>query len=134
MRTTPSPLRGETPATPPEPTLLVTSEKGRAGLIRWAQRALREGEALVCVKDLVGVRRAMRTQPADPSARLVATEAPTLLRGGLTSLVSYYVAPIGSLDAVETHYEEGEETHRYEVILRVACVGRGERREVHAAA
>lgn len=113
MRTTPA----------VEPIVVLTSDKGRAGFLAWAERALPTGEALVVVKDLVGERRGMQTTPKDGRARLVATEAPTLLRGGLTALTSYYVVPCDALGATETHTEEGKVSHTYDAVLRVARFG-----------
>jgi hypothetical protein len=109
-----------------EPLVIVTSEKGRDALLAWAERALPAGEALVVVKDLVGAHRGMRTSPASRRARLIATEAPTVLRGGLTALISYYVVPTDELDAKETHLEDGEVSHAYDTMLRVARFGRRE--------
>ncbi|GEM_PF-3356319 len=121
----------QTPAL--EPRLLVTSDKGRDGLYAWAGRALSSSEALVVVKDIVGVHREMRTTPKDPRARLVATEPPAVLRGGLTCLTSYYVVPADALDGVETHLEGGKVSHAYEVVLRIARLGRREARQPIAA-
>lgn len=117
----------------PDVLLVVESAKGREGLLSWSERALRDDEALVVVKDLVGARRGMRTTPTDPRAKLVAVEPPAVLRGGLTALVSYYVVPLDGLDATEVHLENGKPSHSYDVILRVAKLGnRRAAREVAA--
>lgn len=105
-------------------TLLITSDKGRVNLLARAEHALPEGWALVQVKDLVGRRRAFRTTPTSPLAELVAREPPLVLRGGLTSLVSYYRVPEGELGAVEDHFENDVLSHSYQVTLRVACRAR----------
>jgi len=115
-----------------EVLVVIQSEKGRAGLYAWAERALAADEALVVVKDLVGARRGMRTTPTDPRARLVAVEPPAVLRGGLTALTSYFVVPADGLDAVETHLEGGKPTHTYDVLLRVARLGKREARALPA--
>lgn len=107
-----------------EPNVVLTSEKGRESFLAWAERALPAGQALVVVQDLVGGRRGMRTTPKDKRARLVATEPPTLLRGGITALTSYYVVPTDALEATETHLEGGEVSHTYHATLRVARFGR----------
>jgi hypothetical protein len=109
-----------------EPLLTITTPKGREAFLAWAERGLRPDEALVRVQDLVGPRRGMRTTPTDARARLVAKETPTLLRGGLTALVSYYVVPVSGLAGAEEHLENGEVSHAYETQLRVARVGRRE--------
>lgn len=108
-------------------TLLITNDKGRVHLLARAEKNLPTGEVVVQVKDLVGRRRSFRTVPASPRAELVATEPPLVLRGGLTSLVSYYRVPADELAGIEEHFEDGVFSHRYEVQLRVACRGRSQR-------
>ena len=107
----------------PTPTLLITSDVGRVNLLARAERSLPAGDVIVQVKDLVGRRRAFRTVPKSPRAELIASEPALVLRGGLTSLVSYYRVPASELDAVEEHSENGVVTHTYDVKLRVACRG-----------
>ena len=106
-------------------TLLITNDRGRVHLLARAERSLPAGEVIVQVKDLVGRRRAFRTIPTSKDAELVAQEPPLVLRGGLTSLVSYYRVPANELTATEEHYENGVLSHTYHIELRVAC--RGER-------
>lgn len=114
-------------ATPPAPvrelTLLIESDAGRVGLFARAEKCLPDGEVLVQVRDLVGERRSFRTVPLHADARLVAREPPVVLRGGLTSLVSYYRVPLERLQAREEHFEGGRFSHAYDVTLRI--VGRG---------
>lgn len=123
------PRSAPVPETCPEPaaTLVVCNDKGRVNLLARAEKHLPEGEVIVQVKDLVGRRRAFRTVPTSPRAELVAQEPPLLLRGGLTSLVSYYRVPADELGAVERHFESGEFSHEYNVKLRIACRGRNTR-------
>lgn len=112
------------PARPParlSATLLIESEEGRLALLTRAEKSLRPGEVLVQVKDLVGRRRAFETRPSHPQAELVAREPARILRGGLTQLVSYWRVPEDGLDAVESHFENGEFSHSYDVKLRVAA-------------
>ena len=104
-------------------SLVIENDAGREALLRLAEAGLREGECLVKIVDVVGVRRAVRTTPSSPGAELVAREVPQVLRGGLTSLVSYYRVPTSSLDATETHSVDGDVSHTYEVLLNVARVG-----------
>ena len=104
--------------------LVIESPHGRASFLAWAEKHLPEGEAIVEVRALVGQRRAFRTVPKDPRAELVATEPALVLRGGLTALVSYYRVPVDALDAEERHYEDGEPSHTYDVLLKVARLGR----------
>lgn len=108
-------------------TLLITNDKGRVNLLARAERSLPAGWVLVQVKDLVGRRRAFRTSPTSEQAELVASEPPFVLRGGLTSLVSYYRVPADELGAIEEHFEDGALSHSYEITLRVACRGRSSR-------
>ena len=112
-------------ADPPvkEVTLLIENADGKRALIERAARALPEGEVLVEVRDLVGERRSFATVPQSPNARLVAREAPVVLRGGLTSLVGYYRVPANELQAREEHYEAGAFSHAYDVSLRVISRG-----------
>jgi Tfp pilus assembly protein PilX len=104
-------------------TVLVENEKGRHALFARAESALRQGECLVRIVDVVGLRRGVRTTPTSPRATLVASEVPVVLRGGLTSLVSYWVVPADELGARETHTLHGKETHAYDVTLSVARMG-----------
>lgn len=110
--------------TPGKVLLLIESEAGRAAFLSWAEKHLPEGEAIVEVRGLVGRRRAFRTIPTDERAELVAREAPTVMRGGLTALVSYYRVPVDGLDAEERHYEDGKFSHKYDVLLKVARLGK----------
>lgn len=104
-------------------TLLITNDTGRVNLLARAERCLPAGEVIVQVKDLIGRRRSFRTLPKSPRAELVAQEPALVLRGGLTSLVSYYRVPADELDAVEEHSEDGVRTHSYDIKLRIACRG-----------
>ena len=118
---------------PEAPTLLITNDKGRVHLLARAERSLPAGEVIVQVKDIVGRRRSFRTVPRSPRAHLVAFEPALVLRGGITSLVSYYRVPADELDAREEHAEDGKVTHAYEVELRVACRGSRETKPQLAA-
>lgn len=109
---------------PGKALLLIENETGRASFLAWAEKHLPEGEAIVEARALVGRRRAFRTLPVDPRAELVARETPTLMRGGLTALVCYYRVPLDGLDAEERHYEDGTFSHKYDVLLKVARLGR----------
>lgn len=105
------------------PVVVIENEKGRNALLARAEASLPEGECLVKVVDVIGLRRSVRTTPKDERAVLVAREVPVVLRGGLTSLVSYYRVPADALDATETHYLGEAVSHTYEVLLNVARVG-----------
>lgn len=104
--------------------LVLENEAGRASFLAWAEKHLPEGEAIVEVRGLVGRRRAFRTIPTDARAELVATERPLVMRGGLTALVSYYRVPVDALEAEERHYEDGKFSHKYDVLLKVARLGK----------
>ena len=112
--------------------VVIESAKGREALLACAEASLPAGDCLVKVTDVVGMRRSVRTTPRDPRAALVARETPLVLRGGLTSLVSYYRVPADALDAKETHHVDGEVSHAYDVRLDVARVGRAPRKPVVA--
>lgn len=103
--------------------LILETTAGREAFLRSAEAGLREGECLVKIVDIIGVRRAVRTTPTDPRAQLVARERPLVLRGALTSLVSYYRVPADALEAKETHHFQGELSHTYDVLLNVARIG-----------
>src|SRR5438094_7130476 len=113
-------------------SLMIENDAGREALLRLAEAGLKQGECLVKIVDVVGLRRSVRTVPKDPRAELVAREVPLVLRGGLTSLVSYYRVPLDGLDATETHSVEGEVSHTYDVLLNVARVGVRQASVVHA--
>jgi hypothetical protein len=114
------------PTTPSEgkALLVIENASGRESFLSWAEKHLPEGDAIVEVRGLVGRRRAFRTVPTDPRAELVAMEAPLVMRGSLTALVHYYRVPVDGLDAEERHYEDGEFSHKYEVPLKVARLGK----------
>lgn len=120
------------PAEPTMPTgpaegkalLVIESPEGREAFLAWAEKHLPEGQAIVEVRGLIGRRRAFRTVPADPRAELVAMETPMVMRGSLTALVHYYRVPVDGLDAEERHYEDGAFSHKYEVPLKVARLGK----------
>lgn len=114
--------------TPLRATFVIEDERARRGFLAWARRAIPAGRALVQVRDLQGRRRAFRTEPTAPGAELVGVEAPMLLRGGLTQVTRYYCVPDDDLRADEIHYDRLDETHRYDVELRVACRGRASAR------
>ena len=130
MRNTGSIPSPSTAAAPPlapsegKALLVIESQAGRAAFLAWAEKHLPEGQAIVEVRGLVGRRRAFRTVPKDPRAELVAMEAPLVMRGSLTALVHYYRVPTDGLDAEERHYEDGEFSHKYEVPLKVARLGK----------
>lgn len=104
--------------------LVIENAAGKAAFLAWAEKHLPEGEAIVEVRSLVGRRRAFRTVPKDPRAELVASEPALVMRGGLTALVSYHRVPVDGLDAEERHYEDGELSHTYDVVLKVARLGK----------
>jgi hypothetical protein len=103
--------------------LILENDAGREALLRAAEAGLREGECLVKIVDIIGIRRSVRTVPLDPRAELVARELPLVLRGGLTSLVSYYRVPTDALDAKESHSLNGDLSHTYNVLLNIARMG-----------
>lgn len=107
-----------------KPLLVLENETGRASFLSWAEKHLPEGEAIVEVRALVGRRRAFRTIPVATEAELVATQRPLVMRGGLTALVSYYRVPVDALEAEERHYEDGKFSHKYDVLLKVARLGK----------
>jgi hypothetical protein len=114
------------PTTPAEgkALLVIENQSGREAFLAWAEKHLPEGHAVVEVRGLVGRRRAFRTVPADSRAELIAMEVPLDMRGSLTALVHYYRVPVDGLDAEERHYEDGAFSHKYEVPLKVARLGK----------
>lgn len=130
MRNTGSSSASATDLTPPAAPaagtarVLIENAAGREAFLKWVEKSLPEGEAVVEVRGLIGRRRAFRTVPLHPKAELVATERPLVMRGGLTALVSYYRVPVDGLDAEERHYEEGKLSHTYQVPAKVARLGR----------
>lgn len=122
-----------TPTGAAPPVVVIENESGRLALLARAETSLPAGESLVKVVDVIGLRRSVRTTPRDPRATLVAREVPVVLRGGLTSLTTYYRVPTDGLDATETHYVGEAVSHTYDVLLNVARVGmRRDRRVVPA--
>lgn len=107
----------------PAATLVIENESGRLALLARAEAHLQRGECLIKIVDVIGLRRSVRTTPLSPDAQLVARELPVVLRGGLTSLVSYYRVPTDALEAKETHYVGDAISHSYDVLLQVARLG-----------
>lgn len=120
------PAEATAPLAPAEGKALLTIENaaGRDAFLSWAEKHLSEGEAIAEVRGLVGRRRAFRTVPTDKRAELVAVEAPMVMRGSLTALVHYYRVPVDGLDGEERHFEDGAFSHKYDVPLKVARLGR----------
>lgn len=106
-----------------EPLVHIETDEGRRAFLARAEKSLAPDECLVKLVDLVGPRRSVRTVPKDARVKLVAQETPIVLRGGLTSLVSYYVAPRDGLAARETHYLGDDESHHYDIQMNVARAG-----------
>lgn len=104
--------------------LIIESDAGRSSFLDRIAAELGEDMCLVRIADVIGMRREMKTTPKDSAAILVAKETPLILRGGLTSLVFYYVIPRDSLEAVEVHSVGGQQTHQYPVVLHIARWGR----------
>lgn len=113
-------------------TVLVCNNAGRLHFLARASRSLPAGEVLVQIRDLVGHKRTFRTRPLSTRAVLVASEAPLVLRGSLTALISYYRVPAAELGAVEIHTERGRPARSESARLRVVCRGRAEPVALHA--
>lgn len=105
-------------ASQPSALLVLESEEGRLAFLERARRDLAAGECIVEIKDVASSRRSFETRPSDPRARLVAKAVPRLVRGRLLVEASYYVVPADALDARETHFENGEYSHHYDILLK----------------
>ena len=103
--------------------VIIENENGRDAFLDFAQRHLPKDEAIVKLRDLVGLRRSFRTRLVDTSAVLVATEPPLVLRGSLTALVSYYRVKADKIEARETHYDGESVSHAYDVLAPIARLG-----------
>ncbi|MFA5862258.1 MAG: hypothetical protein WDA16_11250 [Candidatus Thermoplasmatota archaeon] len=104
-------------------TIVIQSESGRRALLARAETQLGLGECLAMAVDVIGLRHSVRTTPTSKRAVLVALEVPSVLRGGITRLVSYYCVPTDELEAKETHRLGDDVSHEYDLLLRVMRLG-----------
>ena len=105
--------------------LIVENSQGRERLFQAAEEGLAENEAIVKLTDTISLEHSTLTVPASPVAEVVAREAPKLLPGGVTALISYVKVPADMLRATEYRMEGTEIVACREVTLQAERIGRG---------
>ena len=105
--------------------LIVENSQGRERLFRAAEDHLSENEAIVKLTDTISLEHSTLTVPTSPVAEVIAREAPKLLPGGVTALISYVKLPADQLKATEYRMEGTEVVASREVTLQAERIGRG---------
>lgn len=104
--------------------LIVENSQGRERLFRAAEDALGENEAIVKITDTISLESSTLTVPLAHNAEVIAREAPKLLPGGVTALISYVKVPADALKATEYRMEGTEIVGTREVNLQAERLGR----------
>ncbi len=104
--------------------LIVENSQGRERMLRIAEESLAENEAMVKITDTISLEHSTLTVPMSHGAEVVAREAPKVLPGGVTALISYVKLPLDCLKATEYLMEGTEIVSSREVTLTVERRGR----------
>ena len=113
------------PVTDLKTMLIVENSQGRERLFAAAEEGLGEDEAIVKITDTISLEHSTLTVPLSHNAEVVAREAPKLLPGGVTALISYVKLPADALKATEYRMEGTEIVAAREINLQPERVGRG---------
>lgn len=105
--------------------LIVENSQGRERLLRAAEEGLNENECIVKITDTISLEHSTLTVPTSHGAEVIAREAPKLLPGGVTALISYVKVPADSLKATEYRMEGTQIVASREVTLQAERFGRG---------
>ena len=105
--------------------LIVENSQGRERLFAAAEEGLGENEAIVKITDTISLEHSTLTVPLSHNAEVVAREAPKLLPGGVTALISYVKLPADALTATEYRMEGTEIVAAREINLQAERIGRG---------
>lgn len=104
--------------------LIVENSQGRERLFRAAEEGLGENEAIVKITDTISLEHSTLTVPMSHGAEVIAREAPKLLPGGITALISYVKLPSDNLKATEYRMEGTQIVSSREVALQAERFGR----------
>ncbi len=104
--------------------LIVENAQGRELLFQAAEESLGENEAMVKITDTISLEHSTLTVPTSNGAEVLAREAPKVLPGGVTALVSYVKVPIDGLTATEYLMEGTEIVNSREIKLTIERRGR----------
>lgn len=104
--------------------LIVENSQGRERLFQAAERGLAENEAIVKITDTISLEHSTLTVPMSHRAEVIAREAPKLLPGGVTALISYVKLPVDGLKATEYRMEGTQVVSSREVTLQPERLGR----------
>ncbi|MFA5860989.1 MAG: hypothetical protein WDA16_04780 [Candidatus Thermoplasmatota archaeon] len=103
--------------------LIVENSQGRERLFRAAEEGLGENEAIVKITDTISLEHSTLTVPMSHGAEVIAREAPKLLPGGITALISYVKLPADNLKATEYRMEGTQIMSSREIVLQAERVG-----------
>ena len=104
--------------------LIVENSQGRERLFRAAEEGLTENEAIVKITDTISLEHSTLTVPTSHEAEVIAREAPKLLPGGVTALISYVKLPAANLKATEYRMEGTQIVASREITLQAERFGR----------
>jgi hypothetical protein len=104
--------------------LIVENSQGRERLFQAAEEGLGENEAIVKITDTISLEHSTLTVPMSHGAEVLAREAPKLLPGGITALISYVKLPADNLKATEYRMEGTQIVSSREVTLQAERVGK----------
>lgn len=104
--------------------LIVENSQGRERLLRAAEEGLSENEAIVKITDTISLEHSTLTVPLSHEAEVIAREAPKLLPGGVTALISYVKLPAENLKAMEYRMEGTQIVASRDVTLQAERFGR----------
>lgn len=104
--------------------LIVENSQGRERLFQAAEEGLGENEAIVKITDTISLEHSTLTVPMSHGAEVIAREAPKLLPGGITALISYVKLPGDNLKATEYRMEGTQIVSSREVTLQAERFGR----------
>lgn len=114
--------------------LIVENSQGRERLFQAAEENLAENECIVKITDTISFEHSTLTVPLSHGAEVVAREAPKVLPGSVTALISYVKLPLDSLQATEYLMEGTEIVNSREITLTVERRGRAKPAQAEPAA
>jgi hypothetical protein len=114
--------------------LIVENSQGRERLFQAAEEHLSDNEAIVKITDTISLEHSTLTVPMSHGAEVIAREAPKVLPGGVTALISYVKLPTDCLTATEYLMEGTEIVSSREVTLTIERKGRAAKKPAEPAA
>jgi len=106
--------------------LIVENPEGRERLFRAAEESLAQNEAIVKITDTISLERSTLTVPHAAEAEVLAREAPKLVPGGVTALISYVKIRADALTATEYVMEGTKVVETREIELEALRIGKAD--------